>query len=167
MVLASPHRIVMKSKVIVFVFFFFLLVTTAATTKGLAGVLFLDRINTGSKWKTLNCKSPWASRKWLGKGCVGKNYSKNYYQPVAQDLIVGHIVEMPGKWPSWVLRRSNQGEVHSLLWNRWSTTQDDWQPFDPPLHPYQELALFDFRDLKRKGTEKSYFIYLKKNHKKL
>ena len=140
-------------------YYFFLLITTAATTKGLAGVLFLDRINTGNEWKPLGCKSPWASRKRLGTGCVGRNYSKNYYQPVAQDLIVGQLVEMPGKWPSWVFRRSNQGEVHSLFWNRWSTTQDDWHPFDPPLHPYQELALSDFRDLKRKGTEKSYFIY--------
>lgn len=132
----------------------------------MAGVLFLDRINTGSKWKTLDCKSPWASRKWLGTGCVGKNYSKNYYQPVAQDLIVGQLVEMPGKWPSWVLRRSNQGEVHSLFWNRWSTTQDDWQPFDPPLHPYQKLALFDFRDLKRK-VQKRVILYIKKKSQKI
>ena len=141
-----------------FFFFFFLLITAAATTKGMAGVLFLDRINTGSKWKPLGCKSPWA-RNRLGTGCVGKNYSKNYYQPVAQDLNVGQLVEMPGKWPSWVLRRSNQGEVHSLFWNRWSNGTGWLTSLWPTLHPYQELALFDFRDLKRKGTEKSYFIY--------
>ena len=83
---------------------------------------------------------------------------KNNFQPVTQVLIVSQLLELSGKWPSSILRRSNLGEVHSLFRNKLSKTQDDWHPFDPVPHAYQELAPFDFRDFKKKGTEMSSFV---------
>lgn len=88
------------------------------------------------------------------------------FQSVTQVLIFSQLLKLSGKWPSSVLRRSNQGEWHLLLGDKLSETQDDRHCYDSLSHSDQERAPFSFRDFKENYTERSSFVKDQKKRKR-
>lgn len=101
----------------------------------------------------------------LGSGW-GQDVWEGIIQRITTNLwpkiwLLGSLLRCLGNGQVESLEDQIRRSASSLFWNRWSTTQDDWHPFDPPPSISRASSLW-FQRLEEKRYRKELFYILKK-----